>query len=70
MSFIFRENKDTRVEHLVDSWLLREGPVRSSMLFLTLVTSQLEILNRRDVIPWYLYSHFTLEMSIILIEHA
>ena len=51
------ENKDARVEHLVGSWLLQEGPVRSSMLFLTLVTSQIEILNRRDVLPWYLYSH-------------
>ena len=52
------ENKDARVEHLVGLWLLREGPVRSSMLFLTLVILQLEILNRRAVLPWYLYSHF------------
>ena len=35
------------------------------MLFLTLVTSQLEIFNRRDVIPWYLYSHMMLTVCYL-----
>ena len=51
------ENTDTRVEHLVGSWLLRVGPVCSIVLFLRFVTSKPKIFNRRDVLPWHLYSH-------------
>ena len=65
-----RSNEDARVEHLVGSWLLREGPVRSSMLFLTLLTSQLEILNRRDVLPWYLHSHNYLVTFIFITNNT
>ena len=51
------ENNDTWVEHLVGSILLRVGPVCSIVLFLRFVTSKHKVFNRRDVLPWYLYSH-------------
>ena len=51
------ENKDAKVEHLVGSRLSQIHPVCTPVLFLGFASTYVVVLNRRDVLPWYLHSH-------------